>query len=482
MTAQNDFVPFATGAGANTLTPSAFRALTAIVGQGVQAGVARSDVANTVWRQASFVSAMIGEFIKDAGYDALDDGDLGALETNFIAALRHTLLSEETALLHFGVDTGTANHVMLATPAPGVTALADGMTFLFIPAATNTGATDFVCGSLSGVPMKRDDGVTALAKGDLVAGRLAMAVYYSGKLMLVCQVPDVAMWHQGAATAGTSTAMTTTLSPLVGVLVPHVKMRVPITTTNGNAPTLDFGFGDVPIVLNTTGAALSGGEMPGGVGFEADLQYDGTSLRLLNGIASGTPNYTGATDSVPGSAGLVPAPPAGSQRKVPLGTGVWGDLPVMVGASSGAGGKLGAVPQPAAGDQLKFLRGDGLWSDAGDPWGTGIGAILTVGYMDNGAGTNVVDMTVTAAGIISQTNIFSGVVTNLFIGWCSPAGYSLLIGSGVGYFLSSGGGQSAWSDTRSSALAGTWKVVNQVAQFGLAAGGVSGILVLKRIA
>ena len=153
----------------------------------------------------------------------------------------------------------------------------------------------------------------------------------------------------------------------------------------------------------------------------------------------------------------------------------------MVGASAGAAGKLGAVPQPVAGDQLKFLRGDGLWSDSGDPWGTGIGAIVTAGYIDN-AITNVVDKTVTAAGLIGGTNVFSGAVENLFIGPCSPPGSALLVSSGIGYYLSSGGGQGAWCDTRRAAFAGTWKVVNQVAHFGLAAGGVSGTLVLKRIA
>ena len=479
MTAQNDFVPFATGAGANALTPSAFRALTAIVGQGVQAGLARSDVANTVWRQASFVAAMIGEFIKDAGYDALDNGDLDGLEANFIAALRHTLLSQETALLHFGVDTGTANHVVLATPSPAVTALADGMTFLFRPNATNTGATDFVCGILPSVPMKRDDGATALGKGDLVAGRLAMAVYYSGKLMLVCQVPDVAMWHQGTATGGTSTAMTTTLSPLVGVLVPHIKMRVPITTANGAAPTMDFGFGAFPIVSNITGAALAGGEMAGAsTGYEADLHFDGTSLRLMNPLAGATPAYTGATDSVAGAAGIVPAPPIGSQRKVPLGSGVWGDLPLMVGASSGAGGKLGAVAAPAAGDQLKFWRGDGVWADAGDMWGLGIGAIaiVPVTYMTNNTGLNN-PVGGTATGSQMNSGFFTfGSVTGVSVGTSVPLG-----NFGVVAHYNAG----EWSDSRKGSFAGTWtcQAFCALGDFGGATsptGVLSGFMVMKR--
>lgn len=361
MTAQNDFVPFATGVGANTISPAAFRALTAVIGQGFQAGTARSDQANTAWRQASTVTAMIGEFIKDAGYDALDNGDIDTLEANFLAALRHYLLSDESSLVHFAVDTGTANHVILSTVTPNVTGYANGLLFLFLPAANCTGASDFKVGSLDTKALKRADGTTDIEKGDIVANRLTMVIYAGGVARLMGQAPDVSLWHQGSAAGGSSTALTTTLSPPVGVLVPHLKMRVPIPTANGAAATLDFGFGAKPIVLNTNGNAVSGGEMPGGVGYEADLQYDGTSLRLMNPIASSTPQYGGATDSAAGTPGTVPAPPLGGQRKVPLGSGGWGDLPLMVGASSGAPGKLGAVPAPAAGDQLKFFRGDGLY-------------------------------------------------------------------------------------------------------------------------
>ena len=52
------------------------------------AGTAKSKELNTVWRQASFVAAMLGQYIADkSGQDVLDNGDLAALQAKFVAAL-----------------------------------------------------------------------------------------------------------------------------------------------------------------------------------------------------------------------------------------------------------------------------------------------------------------------------------------------------------------------------------------------------------
>ncbi|WZB61442.1 hypothetical protein WJ970_29945 [Achromobacter xylosoxidans] len=51
-------------------------------------GTAKSKELNTVWRQASFVAAMLGQYIADkSGQDVLDNGDLAALQAKFVAAL-----------------------------------------------------------------------------------------------------------------------------------------------------------------------------------------------------------------------------------------------------------------------------------------------------------------------------------------------------------------------------------------------------------
>jgi len=95
---------------------------------------------------------------------------------------------------------------------------------------------------------------------------------------------ESSLWYIGTASAGTSTAITTTLMPSPVTSSSIRAMRVPITTTNGPSATLNFGFSPVPIVINTTGAAVTGGEMPGGIGFEADFEYDGTYARLMNPV------------------------------------------------------------------------------------------------------------------------------------------------------------------------------------------------------
>ncbi|WP_144658070.1 hypothetical protein [Achromobacter dolens] len=83
----NQILPFGTVPGANVLAPADYQALAARLG-GFSAGTAKSKELNTVWRQAAFVAAMIGQYIADkAGQDVLDDGDLAALQAKFVAAL-----------------------------------------------------------------------------------------------------------------------------------------------------------------------------------------------------------------------------------------------------------------------------------------------------------------------------------------------------------------------------------------------------------
>ncbi|AUZ18053.1 hypothetical protein [Achromobacter xylosoxidans] len=83
----NQILPFGTVSGANVLAPADYQALAARLA-GFSAGTAKSKELNTVWRQASFVAAMIGQYIADkAGQDVLDNGDLAALQAKFVAAL-----------------------------------------------------------------------------------------------------------------------------------------------------------------------------------------------------------------------------------------------------------------------------------------------------------------------------------------------------------------------------------------------------------
>ena len=82
----NQILPFGTAAGANVLAPADYQAL-ASRNAGFSAGTAKSKELNTVWRQASFVAAMLGQYIADkSGQDVLDNGDLAALQAKFALA------------------------------------------------------------------------------------------------------------------------------------------------------------------------------------------------------------------------------------------------------------------------------------------------------------------------------------------------------------------------------------------------------------
>lgn len=83
MPGTNQFLPFAVGAGANTLTPTAYAALTTLLAGGFQAGVAPSAQFNTALRQATTAAAGLAQFIANQGFNANDDGSAA----NFAAAL-----------------------------------------------------------------------------------------------------------------------------------------------------------------------------------------------------------------------------------------------------------------------------------------------------------------------------------------------------------------------------------------------------------
>jgi hypothetical protein len=82
-----DYVPFAIGAGANVYSAATYQAL-AVVGTGVEPGLADPQLANTTWRLASMTSAAMANFISNVlGIPVLDDGNLTNLTTEFTSAV-----------------------------------------------------------------------------------------------------------------------------------------------------------------------------------------------------------------------------------------------------------------------------------------------------------------------------------------------------------------------------------------------------------
>lgn len=86
----NDFKPFATAGGANVSTQAEYLALAAL-STGWQSGKASSKEVNKAVRQATFIASVIGQFIANAGEDALDNGDVGAMVTKLTDSLTRNL-------------------------------------------------------------------------------------------------------------------------------------------------------------------------------------------------------------------------------------------------------------------------------------------------------------------------------------------------------------------------------------------------------
>ncbi|WP_254213954.1 hypothetical protein [Burkholderia multivorans] len=87
MATQNDFLPFATGPGANVVDQATYAALSALT-TGFLSGTAQSTQLNKVWRQSSIVAAVIAQFIvAQTGQAAVDDGTTATLLANFTKAV-----------------------------------------------------------------------------------------------------------------------------------------------------------------------------------------------------------------------------------------------------------------------------------------------------------------------------------------------------------------------------------------------------------
>lgn len=77
----NDFIGFANSGSANIASQADYAAA-AEQGIGMQPGPASSKLANKVWRQGANMAAALGKIAVSRGYDALDNGDIDALQAN----------------------------------------------------------------------------------------------------------------------------------------------------------------------------------------------------------------------------------------------------------------------------------------------------------------------------------------------------------------------------------------------------------------
>lgn len=88
----NQYLAFGTGGGANTLTYSAYAALTAIISDGFQPGVASSEQMNTVLRQTTVGVAALAQFAADNSLqNLLDDGNVTNFKNSIVLAVTNMI-------------------------------------------------------------------------------------------------------------------------------------------------------------------------------------------------------------------------------------------------------------------------------------------------------------------------------------------------------------------------------------------------------
>lgn len=103
MVVENDFVPFATGGGANVLSQSAYLANSATTA-GQQPGIASSALNNKALRQACFIASCLAQYLANTtGEDILDNG----VQADLIATLGVAFNNPPTTTLIRATGAGT---------------------------------------------------------------------------------------------------------------------------------------------------------------------------------------------------------------------------------------------------------------------------------------------------------------------------------------------------------------------------------------
>lgn len=192
-------------------------------------------------------------------------------------------LVADSALIHYGAAAGSAN-ALTVDVTPNMPAYAAGSTVVFVPADDNTAAVTINLDGVGVKNLRRADGSTSLAAGDLRAGRLAVATYDGAVFRLWGAhgaLPIVAV-----ADAGTADALSGPGFPaLSGWLANQIVLVTKGGSANtGTAPTLNVDGKGAKTILRQDGTSLAAGDLRANAAFLAE--FDGTSVRLLHPVAS----------------------------------------------------------------------------------------------------------------------------------------------------------------------------------------------------
>lgn len=145
MPGTNQFLPFAVGAGANTLTPTAYAALTSLLSSGFVSGVANSAQFNTALRQATTAAAGIAQFIANQNVNALDNGDPSVFAAAFASALANSAIPSG-ALIDFGVSGSISGFIAADGSVPLISSIPNLAAAIYCGDANNaTAAWGYKC-------------------------------------------------------------------------------------------------------------------------------------------------------------------------------------------------------------------------------------------------------------------------------------------------------------------------------------------------
>jgi hypothetical protein len=234
MTGTNNFLPHATGPGANVTSQSSWASSSAR-SLGFQSGVASSADANKALRQANSMASAIGAFIAAMGYDALDDGDIAALETNLASALGAFVGSYAGVGFHYGTDAGSVNALSVSSVTPTISSYSDGHVFLITPAHTTTSTT----------PTLNIGGLEAKTIVSSVGGALTVGAIVTGKKFLVAYDATLTAFVMLDVTkAYVDAAISASLSTIADISLPGVN-RLAVVVASDTALTITADYAGV---------------------------------------------------------------------------------------------------------------------------------------------------------------------------------------------------------------------------------------------
>lgn len=227
---------------------------------------------------------------------------------------------------------------------------------------------------------------------------------------------NIVQTNINGAVAGPASAVTNRVATFNGATGKIIKDS---GFTIGASVPANAKFTDTTYTLSSFGITATAKELnrlDGITATTAELNYtDGVTSNIQTQLNSKAANTVmkGATSSVTGATGLVPAPAAGKQTSFLRGDGTW-VIPTnttysnMTGATSLAAGKAGLAPAPSAGAANRYLRSDGTWAVPPDTNTTY--TLSSFGVTATAAELNKLDgVTVTA----KELNYVDGVTSNI---------------------------------------------------------------------